>query len=390
MHKVLILSNKIPYPADDGSSIAMARLLEAFLAHGEMDLWYYAINPDKHRKDPHTFSENAPAVRFESFSANTSPSALGALLNLFEGSPYHVSRFFLPEVVAKLKTFEDQFFHTIIIEGAFMGQYLDLAQQKAQRVILRAHNVEWVIWDRLAQNEPNPIKRAYLKLQSQRLQRFETKLSQRVGAVWTISPKDSLWFEPLNAKTGFFPNTVLEQQAPSGINPFKCHHLGALDWAPNVQGLQWFLTQVWPVVLKRMPMAEFHIAGNNPPKKLDFQEHANVFFHGRVADANAFRAANGISIVPLLAGSGMRIKILELAAQGIPMVSTPIGAEGIFSPSDDAFFIQSDPEKMAEVLTTLMEHPNRALELGRKTQKDILNRFGMDATLQALNNLWEH
>ncbi len=271
-----------------------------------------------------------------------------------------------------------------------MGQYLVLAQQKAQRVILRAHNVEWVIWDRLAQNEPNPIKRAYLKLQSQRLQRFETKLSQRVGAVWTISPKDALWFEPLNAKTGFFPNTVLEQQAPSAIIPFKCHHLGALDWAPNVQGLQWFLTQVWPVVLKRMPKAEFHIAGNNPPKNLDFQEHANVFFHGRVADANAFRAANGISIVPLLAGSGMRIKILELAAQGIPMVSTPIGAEGIFSPSEDAFFIQSDPEKMAEVLTNLMEHPDQALELGRKTQKDILNRFGMDATLQALNNLWEH
>lgn len=389
MDKVLILSNKIPYPAEDGSSIAMARLLEALIEQGNMDLWYFAINPDKHKKSPEVFTQQAPSVHFTFFDANTSPSLLGALGNLIEGSPYHVSRFYLPPVIKELSVFKDQFFHTIIIEGAFMGKYLTLAQQKAKRVILRAHNVEWVIWDRLAQNEPNTLKRVYLKLQSQRLQRFETHISQQVNAIWTISPKDSIWFKSLNPKVGFFPNTVLPQTAPSSIEPFKCHHLGALDWAPNVQGIQWFLAKVWPIVLKRMPQAEFHIAGNNPPDELDFTSYPNVFFHGRVEDANVFREANGISIVPLLAGSGMRIKILELAAQGIPMVSTSIGAEGIFEPSEENYFIQSDPERMAEVLATLMEHPHQSSELGRKTQRDILNRFGMGATLQALKILWE-
>jgi glycosyltransferase involved in cell wall biosynthesis len=389
MNKVLILSNKIPYPAEDGSSIAMARLLEAFEATNAFEIWYYAINPEKHTKNPDVFNSKDLGVHFKHFNWNTSPSVSGAFINLISGSPYHVSRFLIPPLVRELNSFKDQFFDTILLEGAFMGLYFDLAKQKAQRVILRAHNVEWEIWDRLSQNESNPIKKSYLNLQSKRLERFESDLSQKVDAIWTISPKDSIWFKRFNENVGFFPNTVIEQAPPSKIEPKTCHHLGALDWAPNVQGIQWFLDEVWPLVLKQIPEAEFHIAGNNPPNNLAFNTIENVHFHGRVADANQFREAYGISIVPLLAGSGMRIKILELAAQGIPMVSTPIGAEGIFEFSTENNFIQSEPEQMATVLVQLMLHPDHALSQGLKTREDILNRFGMDATLQALNTLWE-
>jgi len=141
MNKVLILSNKIPYPAEDGSSIAMARLLEAFEATNAFEIWYYAINPEKHTKNPDVFNSKALGVHFKHFNWNTSPSVSGAFINLISGSPYHVSRFLIPPLVRELNSFKDQFFDTILLEGAFMGLYFDLAKQKAQRVILRAHNV---------------------------------------------------------------------------------------------------------------------------------------------------------------------------------------------------------------------------------------------------------
>jgi len=386
-NKVLILSNKLPYPSDDGSSIAMARLLEA-LAMKELDLHYYAINTDKHFKNVEESVVHQSNVTFEAFAWNTSPKPGTAFGNLATSLPYHVSRFYIPTLLKCLKAFDTNSFHTVILEGAFMGMYVSEAKRIGQRIILRAHNVEHEIWQRLAENEKNPLKRWYLKLQSRRLQRFESQLSQAVDQIWCISEKDQEWFKTLTPAAFFIPTAVLPKPGPSKIQPLRCHHLGALDWAPSIQGLQWFMTEIWPQVLNRVPQAEFHIAGNNPPKNFQFPKDQNIFFHGRVEDATVFTHDYGISIIPLLAGSGIRIKILENCAAAVPSISTAIGAEGIYTKDSTEAIIVESVAEFVEALVELVQQPERALALGQKAQEDILNRFGMQPTLQRIEKVW--
>ena len=386
-NKVLILSNKLPYPSDDGSSIAMARLLEA-LAMKELDLHYYAINTDKHFKNVEESVVHQSNVTFEAFAWNTSPKPGTAFGNLATSLPYHVSRFYIPTLLKCLKAFDTNSFHTVILEGAFMGMYVSEAKRIGQQTILRAHNVEHEIWQRLAENEKNSLKRWYLKLQSRRLQRFESQLSQAVDQIWCISEKDQEWFKPLTPAAFFIPTAVLPKPGPSKIQPLRCHHLGALDWAPSIQGLQWFMTEIWPQVLNRVPQAEFHIAGNNPPKNFQFPKDQNIFFHGRVEDATVFTHDYGISIIPLLAGSGIRIKILENCAAAVPSISTAIGAEGIYTKDSTEAIIVESVAEFVEALVELVQQPEQALALGQKAQEDILNRFGMQPTLQRIEKVW--
>jgi glycosyltransferase involved in cell wall biosynthesis len=386
-NKVLILSNKLPYPSDDGSSIAMARLLEA-LAMKELDLHYYAINTDKHFKNVEESVVHQSNVTFEAFAWNTSPKPGTAFGNLATSLPYHVSRFYIPTLLKCLKAFDTNSFHTVILEGAFMGMYVSEAKRIGQQTILRAHNVEHEIWQRLAENEKNSLKRWYLKLQSRRLQRFESQLSQAVDQIWCISEKDQEWFKTLTPAAFFIPTAVLPKPGPSKIQPLRCHHLGALDWAPSIQGLQWFMTEIWPQVLNRVPQAEFHIAGNNPPKNFQFPKDQNIFFHGRVEDATVFTHDYGISIIPLLAGSGIRIKILENCAAAVPSISTAIGAEGIYTKDSTEAIIVESVAEFVEALVELVQQPERALALGQKAQEDILNRFGMQPTLQRIEKVW--
>ena len=386
-NNVLILSNKLPYPDSDGSSIAMARMLEV-LVMKKLSVHFLAINTNKHFKDIEVSREHTPTVTFEAFAWDTSPKVLSAITNLSSNAPYHVSRFYIPTLLNRLKKFKEGMFDTIILEGAFMGMYLNECKRIGNRIILRTHNVEHQIWTRLAINEVSRLKKWYLKLQSNRLKRFESNLARSVDQIWCISKNDLEWFELHTNKCHFIPTAVLPQKDPEKIVPLKCHHLGALDWAPTIQGLQWFINEIWPKVIKIIPNAEFHIAGNNPPSNFKVPEKLNIFYHGQVENAVTFMHNHGISIVPLLAGSGMRIKILENSAAGVPTLSTTIGAEGIFEKgSDKALIVESEQEFIAGLIR-LFETPDTTKELAKKAKEDILRRFGIQATLERVEEVW--
>lgn len=386
-NNVLILSNKLPYPDSDGSSIAMARMLEV-LVMKKFSVHFLAINTNKHFKDIGVSREHIPTVTFEAFVWDTSPKVLSAITNLSSSAPYHVSRFYIPTLLNRLKKFKDGMFDTIILEGAFMGMYLNECKRIGNRIILRAHNVEHQIWTRLTINEVSRLKKWYLKLQSNRLKRFESNLARSVDQIWCISKNDLEWFELHTNKCHFIPTAVLPQKDPEKIVPLKCHHLGALDWAPNIQGLQWFISEIWPKVIKIIPKAEFHIAGNNPPSNFKVPEKLNIFYHGQVENAVNFMHNHGISIVPLLAGSGMRIKILQNSAAGVPTLSTAIGAEGIFKKGSDKAIIVESEQEFISGLIRLFESPDTTQVLAKKAKEDILRRFGIQATLERVEEVW--
>lgn len=390
MTKALILANKIPYPSKDGSSIAMARTLECVLQLPDVEVTYGAINTLKHRKHVDDFpKEIKRQIVLKTFEEDTSPNPRTGLINLLlTNKPYNATRFLVHSMQEWLYGFDDNYFDVIIIEGAFMGYYMPIAKVKGKKVVLRTHNLEHIIWERTALNVGDPLRRAYLKIQSNRLRNFEERITQLADSIWSISPVDAFWFKALNSNTHHVPVAVTPSEPLSEVVPLKCFHLGALDWKPNLIGLEWFIAKVWPKVLSARPNAEFHVAGNNTPDHIQSDPSKNIFVHGRVPSAAAFASSHGISVIPLLSGSGIRIKLLENGRMGIPVISTRIGAEGVYDEHNPLIPLSDFPADFAKKLIELLDDTEKALKLGQEVRTDILKRFGFERAVDMMKDAW--
>lgn len=390
MNKVLVLSNKVPYPTKDGSSIAMARMLEVLLDLTGTSITYGALNTTKHWKHIDDFpSEIMDRISLHVFDVDTSPRISTGLSNLFlTNKPYNVTRFFVYSMRQWLETFDEGHFDVVIIEGAFMGYYVPTAKTIGKKVILRSHNLEHLIWQRTKENTLDPIKKTYYAIQARRLRKFEEKLARICDGIWSISPVDNFWFKALNSNSHFVPVSLKNAEPLEALSPNKCFHLGAMDWKPNKMGVEWFIQKVWPQVLKLNPLAEFHIAGNNMPTNFKTDAEKNIFIHGRVPSAEIFAKSHGIAVIPLLAGSGVRIKLLENGRWSIPMISTRIGAEGIYKDGNNEIVLADFPQDMAQKLVTMMANPIATLEMGKRANVDIMNRFGHLKAVEIVQSIW--
>tara|TARA_B100000497_G_C7686171_1_gene415925 strand:- start:599 stop:1777 length:1179 start_codon:yes stop_codon:yes gene_type:complete len=390
MPRILILSNKVPYPSKDGSSIAMARLLENLIELGGHEITYGAINTLKHRKRVDDFPDSINEhITLRTFEEDTSPTPFNALSNLlFTRQPFHTIRFFVLSMQKWLEEFENGHFDLVVIEGAFMGHYLPLAMIKGKKVVLRAHNLEHVIWERSIKHIATPIKKFYLRIQTNRLKKFEQKLAILVHSVWSISSIDMYWFKSFNSNTFFVPVSIKRQEMNIDIVPKRCFFLGALDWMPNLESLQWFLKDVWPVVNKLDPSIEFHVAGNNTPNKIMALKAHNLHIHGKVASAETFSKSHGVSIIPLLSGSGVRIKLLENGSLGIPTISTAIGAEGIYEKQNSKIPLSDIPEELAHEIVALTTNSDKAVQIARELYTDINKRFSPQNALASIQKAW--
>jgi glycosyltransferase involved in cell wall biosynthesis len=390
MPKILILSNKVPYPSKDGSSIAMARLLENLLEMGNYHITYGALNTAKHRKNLDDFPRQIlDQIELKTFEEDTSPTPMNGLYNLLlTNKPFNTIRFYVHSMVNWLQGMQAGQFDFVILEGAFMGDYLPLAKIIGKKVVLRSHNLEHVIWERSIENSSMALKKLYFTIQANRLRRFEQRLTRLVDSVWSISPVDSFWFKALNRETHFVPVSIQSRPIDFDIAPNKCFFLGALDWLPNLEAIEWFLKDVWPRVNNLDPSIEFHLAGNNTPKHIHRLKAHNLFVHGRVPSAEAFSKNHGISIIPLLSGSGVRIKLLENGAYGIPTISTRIGAEGVYDTVNSKIPITDFPAELARRIVEYTTNTEKAKQISTQLHEDISRRFSSSESIEAIRKAW--
>jgi glycosyltransferase involved in cell wall biosynthesis len=156
-----------------------------------------------------------------------------------------------------------------------------------------------------------------------------------------------------------------------------------MDWDPNVQGVQWFLDQVWPNVLRELPEAQLRLAGRKFNDQLDVLR-TNTTVLGEVSDAWDVLCDSGIMVIPLRSGSGMRIKAIEAMAAGRPVVSTSLGMEGIHGKHGTHFFIADDANSFAQRIIDLHKNPRQAQEMGEAARTFIETEFSNQALTQSL------
>lgn len=297
-----------------------------------------AANTPKHEQPADVLS-HLPGVRLLTVPIDTRLKPVKALKNLLLGKvPYNVERFISPQMVTELRQLlRTEHFDVVQIEGTFVTWYVDVIRAEAPTlpVVLRAHNVEHTIWKMLAEREGNPLKGIYLHHLANGLKRFEEKYLPRFDAVAAITAPDQRRLRALGCPEPvvFVPAGVelSRFQVDKAIQPKPrtLFMIGSLNWLPNLEGLDWFLVNVWPFVHERLPELELHIAGKETPERIQRLKGSNVFVHGFVESAPEFMQRYEIMIVPLLSGGGMRIKIIEGMALGKCIISTGLGSEGI-------------------------------------------------------------
>jgi len=335
--RVLQICNKAPYPPNDGSSIAIYNMGNGFIQNN-VELHVLTINTKKHfKKDSEIPQEYKTKANYQSVYENTDVSAFGAFKNLFSGQSYFVSRFYFKnfesKLIEKLKAIT---FDVIQLEGLFVATYVPIIRKYSKaKIVLRAHNVEYLIWERHLKNESSLLKRWYLGLQTKRLKKFELSVVNDLDAIVTITDIDKGVFEKLGYKKPIYTCItgvdvdVYRKKLGTLTKPKTIFHFASMDWMPNVEAVDWFMKNCWKNILKQVPDAKFVLAGRYMPQRLIKLNGPNVSVVESVKDSKTFYDEHQVMLVPLLSGSGLRIKIIEGLAYGKAIVSTSVGAEGI-------------------------------------------------------------
>jgi polysaccharide biosynthesis protein PslH len=392
---ILQICAKIPFPSKDGGSIAMNILTEGLIANGNT-VKVLAINTPKHfTKEEDIDPGYRKRTAYESFFIDTAVKPLDAFLNLFSGESYNISRFRSEQLAKRIgQILSEQHFDVVHLETLFVAPYVETIRRHSKaKIVLRSQNVEYSVWERIAEVCSNPIKKAYLKLLARRLKKYELSMLNQYDAILPITEIDGASFRKSGCK-------IPIQHVPFGLNaadykadplPEKVtlFHIGAMDWLPNIQAIEWFLENVWDRLTGKFPELTLHLAGRNMPAALKGGNKKNVFLIGEVADAKAFIAAHSIMVSPLFSGGGMRIKIIEGMAMGRVVVSTSIGIEGISAEHGKHLMLAADADEFVEVISKCVTDKQFCNALAQNARKLAEEKYDNSAICRKLTEFYQ-
>jgi glycosyltransferase involved in cell wall biosynthesis len=395
--KILIISNKLPYPPNDGSAIATLNLAVG-LTNNNFKLDILAITTPKHNFDINKIPQNlTKKINFYSQFINTNIKILHLLKNLFFSKiPYNAERFINQKFSDKIKLLIQKNNYDIVqFEGLYVLPYINIVKKNSNAIIsFRAHNIEHEIWSRTLKNTKNILKKIYLKNLVKRLKNFELSFINKYDIIIPITQRDENFFSKLG-------NTKASITIPTGISisEYKAYQnnstsndlcfIGSLDWLPNQEGLLWFINYVLPIITQKIPGTKLFIAGRNAPKWLikKFQIK-NIIYKGQVENSKKFISQHKIVIVPILSGSGMRIKIIEAMALSKTVITTSIGAEGLNTTNNINIIIANNPQTFAKKTIELLKNKKKADYIAKNAAIFISKNFDNFAIAKHLSNFY--
>lgn len=397
--KVLIISNKSPYPPREGGPIAMNMIVEGLLEKGH-EVKVLAVNSFKYNiREEDIPEEYREKTGIELIDVDLRIKPLPAFLNLFTGRSYHVERFISSRFRQRLtEVLKADRFDIVQMETIFVAPYLETVRRySGAKVVLRAHNIEHLIWARMAASTSNLLKRWYIRHLANTLRQYEHRMLPRFDGIAAITEKDAVYFRQTGGQAEdriiAIPYGIDVGNIPPPVpvpEPLTLFTIGAMNWIPNAEGVKWFLHHVWPEVHKEFPLLTYYLAGREMPDWMLRLSLPNVVVVGEVPDAREFMDAHGIMIVPLFSGSGIRIKIIEGMAAGRPVLSTPIGAEGIDCTQGKNILIANTPCEFTEMISLCLADRTRCKKLGADARKLAESGYDRRSIMEKLITFYQH
>jgi polysaccharide biosynthesis protein PslH len=391
--KILQICSKPPVPAVDGGCIAMLSATKALLMAGHQ-VKILTIETPKH---PYKYmdeeSELIINTDLESIFIDTSVTLTRAIKGFFKSS-YNVSRFYSLNFENRIKEiFDIKDFDIIQLESLYTTPYIKSIRKLSpkSKIVLRTHNVEHEIWFQKFKQEKNLFKSFYLKHLAEKLREYEVGIIKKVDSVIAISEKDAAYFSKINSKIPVLTiKTGIQLATESGnCDENNLFFIGSFDWQPNLEGILWFLENVWPDLILKFPTLKFYIAGRKMPERLLKMKLSGVQILGEIEDASLFIRKNGIMVVPLFSGSGIRIKILEAMAAGKVVISTSMGAEGSGATDNKNILLANTPAEFSEAISKCLSDLSFLKETGKNASSFAKENYSLESISRKFDDYYK-
>ena len=381
--KILQICQRPPHPPIDGGAIGMDNITQGMLELGH-EVKVLTVATSKHPVQYDKISKDyIKKTGLEAVFIDTSIHVMDAFINLFESDSYNVKRFVSADFERKITEILGQHdYDILLLESLYVSPYIDLIRSFSNaKVVLRSPNVEYVIWERVADNSNNILKKSYLSLLAKRLKVYEQSVLDKLDGIASVTKEDLALFKEMGFKrkgiavpTGIIidKDLFVEIEQEEELSVF---HIASMNWLPNVEAVDWFLKNVWNLVLLEVPQAKLYLAGRDMPDWLLKHKQKNVVVIGEVANARDFYRSKKIMVVPILSGGGMRVKIIEGMAIGKTIVSTTIGAEGIHCEHGKHILIANSPTDFAAAVIQCLEDEQLTTRLSYNAQQLIKEEF---------------
>jgi len=362
------------HPTRDGAAIRNYHLMRALAERFRIRA--FAL------RAPHLSAADAeyPAgVEVEEFpqSARTFRRAAAAAASVLAGGAYSPRLYRSSPLAARLRDAADAERPAWIVAHTY--HVAPLALGRGSPAWVDFHNLDSQIWARVAETASSRPLRAFAGLQAPRVHDFEAGLVARAAGFSCVSSLDAGKLLELGAGPAplVVPNGVdLSRYEFRGERPGTGALLfvGDLSWPPNAEGLRWFASQVWPLVRAAAPRARVRVLGRGAPPDLA-RSAPEWEFLGEGGDTRPHWAEADAAIVPLLAGGGTRLKVLEAAACGVPVLSTSLGAEGLELEPETEILLRDDPPAFAEAAVRLVDRAGLRSSLAKAARERVERRY---------------
>ncbi len=392
--RILLLTQVVPYPPDSGPKIKTHNLLRYLAERHEVHLVSYVRSAQE--------EDNARTLRQLCVSVTTVPirrsrgwDAAYLLRSLVSGRPFLIERDDSRRMrlaIADLLQCHD--FDAVHADQLSMAQFaVDLPLPLR---VLDEHNAVWTIVRRSVARDVWGARRLAAELEWRKLRSYEAEVCQRFDLTTVVSVEDYLALA--ESARAIFPAKVIPIAVDTQEMAFEPRtpaakqivSVATMFYPPNVEGVHWFATQVFPLVRRELPEVQFYIVGSRPPKSIAdlATPDSGIVVTGYVADLAPIFAQSAVTVVPVSSGSGMRVKILEAFARGIPVVSTTIGVEGIGARAGEELLVADDPEDFSLAVVRVLTHPSEAARLAAAGRKLVESLYDWRTALSDLDDIY--
>lgn len=316
------------------------------------------------------------------------------LLRLPGRTPYAVNRFASRKVRERLSRCLSELRPDVVICD-FLDAAINFPEHLATRSVLFQHNVESEIWRRHATNGSRGARKLIYGLEFSKMLRYERETVRKFDHVIAVSEHDkklmSAWVE--KERITVVPTGVDTAQFSPDTNPREEKSLvifvGAMDWEPNVDAVNYFCAEIWPSVAARLPEARFRIVGRNPDRRVLALAGPTVEVTGRVVSVVEHLREATVIVVPLRVGGGTRLKIYEAMAVGKAVVSTTVGAEGLDVHHGKDVTLADSAGSFAEAVIALLTDADLRKRQGHAAA-ELASNYGWPVIAQSFEDVLKH
>lgn len=393
--KLLLITPELPYPLQSGGKVKTWNMINAFSEYWDITLVCALKENDEEFIS--TFIEKSPVEHFISAPVKIPRSAKNLLRSYQQAKPLNLVRTYsdtLKQQVAEIAGNFDLILLDHFETFQFLPKALFKKGAKRPTVVYHAHNAYHQIWHRYSKTTKNIAEKLVSAIESRRVKRYERRLCEKADLVFA-APND---IETLK-KTGCSPEVIFRETLHLGDDKNlylpnldidqtknKLCYAGFLGWEPNVQGLLWFLENVWPSLKSVMPDLIFDIAGKAPDQRLiDAVELLDgVQLLGFVDDLEDLYKESRVCICPLLFGSGIKVKVASSLARGIPVVTTRVGVEGLDLAHGAHLMIADNAEDTIRSTIALLVSDGLWSRISKYSRKQMREKYTWDAVFNRM------